>query len=190
MQCDLRMPPTKKLPRRALQRSHVRRDKFATGKTASTARVPPTVSLLTPTWADQNQAGADGQTAEDTSDCGSDSDGRNDVALPPLSRIRATGSSKVWAKAAASIGPPSPEDRSPDSDSDSIMHSKSNAASFAEAGYCSGEDNSDREADFYCNLITQYEEEGPTMANHGENTKKMTGPEEKRWNEYVSSPAF
>ncbi|KAG7136321.1 hypothetical protein HYQ45_006093 [Verticillium longisporum] len=62
--------------------------------------------------------------------------------------------------------------------------SESDAESFAESGYFSGEENPDEVAGFYGSLIAQYAEEGPIMANHGENTKKMTRPEERRWIEF------
>ncbi|PNH48832.1 hypothetical protein VD0002_g7342 [Verticillium dahliae] len=71
------------------------------------------------------------------------------------------------------------------SDSDSAMDSESDTESFAESGYCSAEENPDDEADYLRKLISQYAEEGPTMANHGENTKKMTRPELNRWNKNV-----
>ncbi|CRK47268.1 hypothetical protein BN1723_007445, partial [Verticillium longisporum] len=71
-----------------------------------------------------------------------------------------------------------------DSDIDSSTESESDAESFAESGYFSGEENPDEVAGFYGSLIAQYVEEGPIMANHGENTKKMTRPEERRWIEF------
>ncbi|KAM0267468.1 hypothetical protein ACHAQH_010105 [Verticillium albo-atrum] len=46
------------------------------------------------------------------------------------------------------------------------MDSESDTESFAESGYCSAEENPDDEADYLRKLIAQYEEEGPTMANH------------------------
>ncbi|CRK25088.1 hypothetical protein BN1708_014133 [Verticillium longisporum] len=61
------------------------------------------------------------------------------------------------------------------------MDSESDTESFAESGYCSAEENPDDEADYLRKLISQYAEEGPTMANHGENTKKMTRPELNRF---------
>jgi hypothetical protein len=71
-------------------------------------------------------------------------------------------------------------DEASDSDSDS----DSDSEPMPDSGYGSVEEDPEQEAAFYHGFIDQREVEGPTMANHDENTKKMTYPEEERWNKY------
>jgi hypothetical protein len=67
---------------------------------------------------------------------------------------------------------------------DSDFDSDSSSDSDMDSGYASAEEDSNEVAEYYNGLIDHYEAEGPTMANHDENTKKMTYPEEERWNKY------
>ena len=52
--------------------------------------------------------------------------------------------------------------------------------SDADSGYASVEDPDER-ADFYDDLLERFRAEGPTLANHGDNTKKMIQEQEQKW---------
>lgn len=57
----------------------------------------------------------------------------------------------------------------PDSDSD------------IDSGYGSLEEDPDERAGFYNDLLGRFREGGPTLANHGDNTKNMTRKQELKW---------
>jgi hypothetical protein len=52
-----------------------------------------------------------------------------------------------------------------------------------DSGYASLEDLDER-ADFYDDLLERFRAEGPTLANHGDNTKKMIEEQEQKWRKY------
>lgn len=51
------------------------------------------------------------------------------------------------------------------------------------SGYASVEDPDER-ADFYDDLLETFRAKGPTLANHGDNTKKMIQEQEQKWKKY------
>ncbi|KAM9884307.1 hypothetical protein VDGL01_01468 [Verticillium dahliae] len=174
------MPPPSKVPRRAMQRRHVRRNKPSIGSIAPTIQTPFARSTLeVARGVDRDQHETDGQDSD--VDIGTDSDGDYDSNHDRQSR---NPHRKASSKPTKSTRPLPLEQQESDSDIDSSTESESDAESFAESGYFSGEENPDEVAGFYGSLIAQYAEEGPIMANHGENTKKMTRPEERRWIEF------
>jgi len=63
------------------------------------------------------------------------------------------------------------------------LESDSDSDSDIDSGYASLEDP-DETADFYDDLLERFREEGPTLANHGDNTKKMIQEQEQKWREY------
>ena len=63
------------------------------------------------------------------------------------------------------------------------LESDSDSDSDIDSGYASLEDPDER-ADFYDDLLERFREEGPTLANHGDNTKKMIQEQEQKWREY------
>jgi hypothetical protein len=68
---------------------------------------------------------------------------------------------------------------------DTSCDSESDLESLVDSGYGSAEDDPENEARFYESFEAECEVEGPTMSVHKANTKKMTEPEEMRWNRYV-----
>ncbi|KAK7219003.1 hypothetical protein V2G26_007006 [Clonostachys chloroleuca] len=68
--------------------------------------------------------------------------------------------------------------------SDISSDSESDLESLVDSGYGSAEDDPENEARFYESFEAECEAEGPTMSVHKDNTKKMTEPEEMRWNRY------
>ncbi len=73
-----------------------------------------------------------------------------------------------------------PENSSYD-DVDADIPCDSDADSGFDSGYHSLEDDSDDKADYYDELLEQFRAEGPTLANHGENTEKMEKEQEEKW---------
>lgn len=55
--------------------------------------------------------------------------------------------------------------------------------SDVDSGYTSLEDPDER-ADLYDDLLERFRAEGPTLANHGDNTKKMIQEQEQIWKKY------
>ncbi|KAM9876057.1 hypothetical protein VDGL01_09823, partial [Verticillium dahliae] len=71
------MPPPSKVPRRAMQRRHVRRNKVSTGSIAPTVQTPFALSTLeVARGVDRGQEESDGQDSD--VDSGTDSDGDYD----------------------------------------------------------------------------------------------------------------
>ena len=54
-----------------------------------------------------------------------------------------------------------------------------------DSGYSSLNDDPREPTDFYDDLLAKFEKEGPTLANHGKNTKKMIREQEEKWNKFV-----
>jgi hypothetical protein len=50
-----------------------------------------------------------------------------------------------------------------------------------DSGYGSLEEDPDERAEFYDDLLERFRAEGPTLANHGDNTKKITQEQEQKW---------
>ena len=61
------------------------------------------------------------------------------------------------------------------------MDSSFSSDSDDDSGYCS--EDEDDNAEHWDTLLERFRAEGPTLANHGENTKKMEREQEKKWNE-------
>ena len=51
-----------------------------------------------------------------------------------------------------------------------------------DSGYCSPDDDADERAEYYDDLLERFRADGPTLANHGKNTKKMETEQEEIWN--------
>jgi len=112
---------------------------------------------------------------EDSSfSCGSDSESDGDYRERRPAR-RIVPAEDVHKVRAADIPSDISEclklDSDPDSDSD------------VDSGYASLEDPDER-ADFYDDLLEKFRAEGPTLANHGDNTKKMIQEQEQKWRQY------
>ena len=54
-----------------------------------------------------------------------------------------------------------------------------------DSGYSSLDDDPREPTGFYDDLLAKFEKEGPTLANHGNNTKKMIREQEEKWNKFV-----
>lgn len=65
----------------------------------------------------------------------------------------------------------------PESDSDSDVDSGYGSASF------SADEDPDETAAFYDDLLDGFRKDGPTLADHGDDTKRMELAEEEKWNE-------
>lgn len=60
----------------------------------------------------------------------------------------------------------------------------SGSSSGADSGYASAEDDAqdpDKTAEYYDGLLQQFREEGPTLANHGDNTADMIKCQKEKW---------
>ena len=55
-----------------------------------------------------------------------------------------------------------------------------------DSGYSSLNDDPREPTGFYDDLLTKFENEGPTLANHGKNTKRMIREQEEKWNKLVA----
>ena len=77
-------------------------------------------------------------------------------------------------------GSESGSDSCPDSESDtnSVSDSDSDSDSSSESD---SESDSHNDCEFYNQLISGFEKEGPTMANRGGSAKEMIRVEEKKW---------
>lgn len=69
--------------------------------------------------------------------------------------------------------------------SSSESETDSDEDSDEDSGYCSLEDE-DEEAKYYDDLLATFREQGPTLASHGENTRRMKEKQEEKWNKYGS----
>ena len=63
---------------------------------------------------------------------------------------------------------------------------RSESDSDLDSGYSSLNDDLREPTGFYDDLLTKFENEGPTLANHGKNTKKMIREQEEKWNKLVA----
>ncbi|KAI1846940.1 hypothetical protein JX265_014014 [Neoarthrinium moseri] len=70
-----------------------------------------------------------------------------------------------------------------DSDSDSVFDDESDNGSDIDT-YTGRADNQNSGYEYYNQLISKYEEEGPTMANRGERTDKMIAAEAAKWQQF------
>jgi len=57
--------------------------------------------------------------------------------------------------------------------------SESDPDSEDDSGYCSLDEDADEKAEYYDDLLERFQAEGPTLANHRENTKKMEKDQKK-----------
>ncbi|RYP46502.1 hypothetical protein DL768_007298 [Monosporascus sp. mg162] len=73
-------------------------------------------------------------------------------------------------------------DEDEDADADVATNTEFDEDATLDSGGASDEQVSEAEADFYQQFIAQCEAGGPTIANHGENTNKMTTSEIQKWN--------
>ena len=60
--------------------------------------------------------------------------------------------------------------------------SNSDSESDDDSGYCSLDEDADERAEYYDDMLERFRKEGPTLANHGENTKRMETDQEAIWN--------
>ena len=65
-------------------------------------------------------------------------------------------------------------------------HAGSESDSDLDSGYSSLNDDPREPTGFYDDLLTKFENEGPTLANHGKNTKKKIREQEEKWNKLVA----
>jgi hypothetical protein len=71
-----------------------------------------------------------------------------------------------------------------DSESTSESEFDSDSDSKVDSGYGSLEEDPNTRADFYDELLERFRVEGPTLANHCDNTKKMIQDQEQKWIEW------
>lgn len=64
----------------------------------------------------------------------------------------------------------------------SSSDSDSDSEDDDDSGYCSLDDDADGRAEYYDDLLERFRAEGPILANHGDNTKKMEAEQEGIWN--------
>ncbi|KAK0701564.1 hypothetical protein B0T26DRAFT_681697 [Lasiosphaeria miniovina] len=64
----------------------------------------------------------------------------------------------------------------------SRQHSHSDSNN--DSGYCSLNEDADDKAQYYDDLLERFRADGPTLANHGENTQTMEEEQEKIWNKF------
>ena len=94
-----------------------------------------------------------------------DSDSNWSERSSPLPRTRAVPSHRQY-------GP----------DSDASSASESDYDSDFDSGYCSIEGDADDRAEHYDDLLAKFRIDGPTLANHSNNTKNMIQKQEQKWN--------
>ncbi|KAF4331615.1 hypothetical protein FBEOM_14629, partial [Fusarium beomiforme] len=75
----------------------------------------------------------------------------------------------------------------PQEASDYDLDSDSDSESILDSGYGSADENPEQEPPFYNGFIDQRDNEGPAIANHDENTKRMTYPEKQKWNRFYET---
>ena len=59
---------------------------------------------------------------------------------------------------------------------------RSESDSDLDSGYSSLDDDPREPTGFYDDLLAKFKKEGPILANHGKNTKKMISGQEDKWN--------
>ncbi|CAG9952415.1 unnamed protein product [Clonostachys rosea f. rosea IK726] len=164
------MPRPSKLPRRARQRRNVGRNSVG-----DAAQSGANHGLHTKRQEEHHQTA---QISNNAHDLGCKPDqyennlGRDDSNLVRMLSIPTDDSSRQNSRK-AKRGPTSSTDLS-----------ESDLESLVDSGYGSAEDDPENEARFYESFEAECEVEGPTMSVHKANTKKMTEPEEMRWNRY------
>ncbi|KAK3934110.1 hypothetical protein QBC46DRAFT_429032 [Diplogelasinospora grovesii] len=69
-------------------------------------------------------------------------------------------------------------------ESDFSCPSDSDCDSGFDSGYHSLDEDPDDKAEYYDELLKRFQTEGPTLANHGDNTKQMEQDQEEKWNKF------
>ncbi|KAI5459500.1 hypothetical protein BGZ63DRAFT_448187 [Mariannaea sp. PMI_226] len=168
------------LPRRAMQRRKIPRNRASAGNHSQSVQKPCSQAQVGQNRADTTHNDAQDSVSEysDGSEPESEDDHSDSIRKP--SQNARPGSKKDQRNSLMSV------DGSNEA-SDSELDSGSSSDSDLDSGYASAEEDPNEVAEYYNRLIDHYEAEGPTMANHDENTKKMTYPEEKRWNKFCKA---
>lgn len=158
------------IPRRAWQRRNLRRD--AANNTSDRISKP---QPATPRAARRNYQGASAQERGDETDSsfspGFSSDSESDGELSDCGQLPRRAAFTVRSYKRQNRADTS-SDSEPDSCSDSDVDS----------GYGSLVDDSDKTANFYDHLLARFETEGPALADHSDNTKRMIREQEEKWN--------
>ena len=162
------------MPRRAWQRRNLRRNR-ATDSNLSTEQSAQRVG----TASAQNKQPISGQEKGDETDSsvGSASDAEAEEDYGPTRR-----------PTAPRMAPAARPRRQRSSTNDLSGHTCSSSDSDSDSeddddsGYCSLDDDADGRAEYYDDLLERFRKEGPVLANHGDNTKKMETEQEGIWN--------
>ena len=160
------------MPRRAWQRRNLRRNRAAV--TNSTEQ-PSQRAGAAPAKNKQARLVQD-RGDETASSVGSASDSESEEEYGQSRRLTAPQTTRAARPRRQGCSDASSDHTRSDCDPDS------DSGSDDDSGYCSlGEDVDDR-AEYYDDLLERFRREGPTVANHGENTKVMEKDQEKIWN--------
>lgn len=172
------MGQSSNLPRRAYQRRNLQRDRNAASipSTSGSKEQPLQVTRTTSTWNQQSRSGQ-GHDDRAGSDTSSDFDSESDEEY---------GKSHHAAPRRTTLVRQPPKQRSSAgvsyADGESSSLSDSNSDSDDDSGYCSLEEDTEEKAEYYDALLERFRTEGPTLANHGENTKRMEDEQVEKWN--------
>ncbi|KAK3943401.1 hypothetical protein QBC46DRAFT_420865 [Diplogelasinospora grovesii] len=165
------------MPRRAWQHCNVRRNKTVVSN-SSTSGSKEQPAKRTRRGSVQNRQSKSGQDRDNETDSSisSDSDSNSGEEYGK-SRQPARRQTQQSRKQRTSTDISS-------KDTDSSSESDSDSDSEDDSGYCSLKEDADDKAEYYNELLERFRAEGPTLANHGKNTKKMEKEQEKKWNKF------
>ncbi|KAK3935512.1 hypothetical protein QBC46DRAFT_367527 [Diplogelasinospora grovesii] len=164
------------MPRRAWQRHNLRRNRAAAGN-PSTSGSKEQPAQRTRTASIRSRQSRSGQERVDetdssiSSDSNSESDEECSRSRHPVPRRKTPAPRPRKQRRSTDVSSGDTESSS-DSDMDD------------DPGYCSLEEDADDKAEYYDDLLARFRAEGPTLANHGENTKKMEEEQEGKWNKF------
>jgi len=161
------------MPRRAWQRRNLRRNRAADSN--SSTEQPPQLAGTAP---ERNRQPNFFQDRGDETDSrvGSTSDSEPEEEYGQSRHPTASHTSRAARPRRQGSSDVSSDHTHSGSDSDSDSESK------GDSGYCSLEEDADDRAEYYDDLLERFRREGPTVANHGRNTKAMETDQEKIWN--------
>jgi hypothetical protein len=163
------------MPRRAWQRRNLRRN-----RTADSSSSTEQASQRAGTAPERNRQPSFVQDRGDETDSsvGSTSDSEPEEEYGQSRRPTALYTTRAARPRRQDSSDISSDPTRPDSDSDS----DSNLEPNGDSGYCSLEEDVDDRAEYYDDLLERFRREGPTVANHGKNTKAMETDQERIWN--------
>ena len=166
------MPRASNIPRRAWQRRTLGQKRPSSQPThkseerpAKRTRIVPTSTRLRYVHHSDNEDLFSSSGSDTESECSEGYEG------PRLFSQRATEERRRGIK------PNSADPSLGDLDIDKLSESE---AGF-DSGYHSLDEDPDDKADYYDELLERFRADGPTLANHGENTEKMEKEQGEKW---------